>query len=394
MRRGFAKGGESGMVGGMKSLADLWATVAAWWHGIAENVIWKRGRLDITTGEVVWCALLLLAVLWGIRWLAHWVVRRLPEPVREDPDVPRRVVRGLYLVSLVLAGLAALAIMDIPYKRFIDIPLWKMGGRNITAGGLLWALGLLLAGRWISRVLAYWFVRRLPKAVREAPEMQTRVPRALYIAFFLLFVLGALQIAGIPLKTFTFLGSAIALGFGFGAQNLCSNIISGVILKLTRPLGKGDIIETDGRAGTVQVVGFRSTEILTFDGVHLEVPNSNLLSSTIVTRTTNSGMLRGSLTVGVSYDSDSRLVERLLTELVENHPTVVHEEGRANRVLFKNFGDSALEFQVLYWVDIGKTTLDIVGGELRHAILETFRANRISIPYPQVDVHMPEGAGK
>ena len=319
----------------------------------------------------------------------HWIVRRLPESVREDPNVPKRVVRGIYLVSLVLVGLAALAIMDIPYKKFIDIPLWHMGGRAITAGGILWALGVVLVGRWISRGLAYWFVGRLPKAVREAPEMQTRVPRALYIAFFLLFVLAALQIAGIPLKTFMFLGSAIALGFGFGAQNLCSNIISGVILKLTRPLGKGDIIESDGRAGTVQVVGFRSTEILTFDGVHLEVPNSNLLSSTIVTRTTLTKMLRGTLTVGVSYDSDTRLVEKLLTELVENHPSVVHEEGRANRVLFTDFGDSALEFKVLYWVDIGNTTLDIVGGELRHAILETFRANGISIPYPQVDVHMP-----
>ena len=374
---------------GMKTLADFWAAAGTWWHGIAENVIWKRGRLDITTGEVVWSALVLLAVLWIIRRLAHWIVRRLPEPMREDPDVPRRLVRGLYLVSLVLVGLAALAIMDIPYKRFIDIPLWKMGGRTITAGGLLWALGVLLAGRWISRALAYWFVRRLPKAVRSAPEMQTRVPRSLYIAFFLLFVLAALQIAGIPLKTFMFLGSAIALGFGFGAQNLCSNIISGVILKLTRPLGKGDIIESDGRAGTVQVVGFRSTEILTFDGVHLEVPNSNLLSSTIVTRTTLTKMLRGSLTVGVSYDADTRLVEKLLTELVENHPSVVHGEGYANRVLFTDFGDSSLVFKILYWVDISNTTLDIVGGELRHAILESFRANGISIPYPQVDVHLP-----
>ena len=220
--------------------------------------------------------------------------------------------------------------------------------------------------------------------------MQTRVPRALYIAFFLLFVLAALQIAGIPLKTFMFLGSAIALGFGFGAQNLCSNIISGVILKLTRPLGKGDVVESEGRAGTVQVVGFRSTEILTFDGVHLEVPNSNLLSSTIVSRTTHTKMLRGTLDVGVSYDSDTRLVERLLKDLVNGHPMVVHEEGRENRVVFREFGASALEFKVLFWVDISQYTLDAVGGELRHAILESFRANGVSIPFPQMDVHLPD----
>ena len=378
-----------------ETITTYLAAAGKWWDGIAGNVIWKKGRLDITTGEVVRSVLLLMAVLWLIRLLAHWIVRRLPEPMRENPDVPKRVVRALYSASIVLVGLAALAIMDIPYKRFIDFTPFHIGGKTITVGGILWAFAVVLAGRWISRGLAYWFVRRLPKAVREAPEMQTRVPRALYIAFFLLFVLAAIQIAGVPFRTFTFLGSAVALGFGFGAQNLCSNIISGVILKLTRPLGKGDIIESDGRAGTVQVVGFRSTEILTFDGVHLEVPNSNLLSSTIVTRTTLTKMLRGTLTVGVSYDSDTRLVERLLTELVEKHPSVVHEEGRPNRVLFQDFGDSALVFKVLYWVDISSTTLDIVGGELRHAILEVFRANGISIPYPQVDVHqIPSPAPK
>ena len=127
---------------------------------------------------------------------------------------------------------------------------------------------------------------------------------------------------------------------------------------------------------------------MTFDGVHLEIPNSNLLSSTIVTRTTHTKMLRGTLAVGVSYDSDSRLVERLLKELVEGHPMVVHEEGRVNRVVFREFGESALEFKVLFWVDIGKYTLDEVGGELRHAILETFRANGVSIPFPQMDVHL------
>jgi small-conductance mechanosensitive channel len=376
----------------MKETITMWlADAGKWWNGIAGNVIWKKGRVDITTGEVVWSALLVLAGLWLVRWLANWIVRRLPEAVRDDPGVHKRVLRALYLVFFVLAGLSALQIMGFPFKTFAALGLGKIGGQNITVGGVLWALGLLLAGRWLSRWLAYGLVRRLPESVRDEPEMQKRVPRALYVAFFLLFVLAALQIMGIPLRTFTFLGSAIALGFGFGAQNLCSNIISGVILKLTRPLGKGDIVESDGRAGTVQVVGFRSTEILTFDGVHLEIPNSNLLSSTIVTRTTLTKMLRGSLEVGVSYDSDTRLVEKLLTELVENHPSVVHEEGYANRVLFKNFGDSALEFTILYWVDISNTTLDIVGGELRHAILESFRANGISIPYPQLDVNFPSG---
>lgn len=271
-----------------------------------------------------------------------------------------------------------------------DKVLWKYRGLDITVGEAVWTVVLLVLGRWVSRWLAYWITRKLPASVKDVPELQARWSRTLYIVLYLAFILAAVQIMGIPLKTFSFLGGAIALGFGFGAQNLCGNIISGVILKSTRPLKQGDAVEVDGRTGTVQVVGFRSTEILTFDGVHLEIPNSNLLSSTIVKRTTHAQLLRGALAVGVSYDSDTRLVEHLLKDVVNNHPMVVHEDGKVNRVFFQDFGPSALEFRVLYWVDIEKHTLDEVGGELRHEILASFRENGVPIPYPQMVVHLPD----
>ena len=275
-----------------------------------------------------------------------------------------------------------------------DTVLLSYRSVDITVGKVLWVAVLLLLGRWLSRWGARWIVRKLPESVREVPELQARWARTLYLLFGLGFVLAAVQIMGIPLRTFSFLGGAVALGFGFGAQNLCANIISGVILKSTRPLKQGDAVEVDGRTGTVQVVGFRSTEILTFDGVHLEIPNSNLLSSTIVKRTTHTQLLRGELMVGVAYDSDTRLVERLLKEVVATHPMVVHEAGKTNRVCFRDFGPSALDFKVQFWVDTGKRTLDEVSGELRHSILERFRANGVEIPYPQMVVHWPKEGGR
>lgn len=272
-----------------------------------------------------------------------------------------------------------------------DTVLWKHGKLDITVGEVALALVIILVGKWLSKRIAWWIVGRLPEKVREAPEMHSRAPRTLYLALWLVFWILALKVLGIPVTMLSFLGGAVALGFGFGAQNVCSNLISGVILKLSRPIGAGDIVEIDGRTGTVQFVGIRSTEILTFDGVRLVIPNSNILSTTIVTRTTHSNLLRGTLKVGVAYGSDARLVEHILKELVDNHPSVVHEEERPNRVFFSDFADSALEFKVLYWVDIEKTTIDAVGSELRHGILEAFRANGIDIPYPQLDVHLDRG---
>lgn len=272
-----------------------------------------------------------------------------------------------------------------------DTVLWKQGKLDITLEEVALALAIVVVGRWISRHLSRWLVGRLPAAVSESPAVRSRTTRGLYITLWLVFWIIALKVLGLPLTVFSFLGGAIALGFGFGAQNVCSNLISGAILKLTHPIGAGDIVEADGRAGTVQVVGFRSTEILTFDGIRLLIPNSNILSTTIVTRTTHAKLLRGAMTVGVSYDADSRLVERILSELLANHPSVEQDPDRPNRVFFSNFADSALEFKILYWVDIEKTSLDAVGSELRHAILEAFRANGIGIPYPQLDVHLVQG---
>ena len=113
--------------------------------------------------------------------------------------------------------------------------VWSGAGLTLTLREVLLALALVLGGGLASRLVAALFRRRI--APRMAASRQTRelAPRWIFLGLWALFLLAALRVLGVPLTVFNFLGGAIALGFGFGAQNLCSNLISGAIILVARP---------------------------------------------------------------------------------------------------------------------------------------------------------------
>ena len=240
---------------------------------------------------------------------------------------------------------------------------------SLKLGTLLFALALVIVGAIV--------------AVLVKRHLATRWIAFLVFAVFLGFAMHAL---GIPLTAFNFLGGAIALGFGFGAQNLCSNVISGIIIVLTQPYKRGDIVEVDGLAGTVSSVGLRATEVLTFDGINLVVPNSHFLQNVIVNRTTDDHSLRGIVTLQVSYGVDTRAVAERLRAIAAAHPAVVTAEGKAPWVLLDDFAASGIAFKLFFWVNLDVKTVPATASEIRHEIYAAFRSEGISIPYSRLDV--------
>jgi small-conductance mechanosensitive channel len=275
-------------------------------------------------------------------------------------------------------------------QQTLDRALWAGTGFTLTFGDVLFAVLLVVGGALVSRILASFFGKRLPRHLRQSHHVQEYAPRWIFFSVWSLFLLAALRVLGIPLTALSFLGGAIALGFGFGAQNLCANLISGVILLAARPYKVGDIIEVDAQAGTVLAIGLRATEILTYDGVNLVVPNSNLISNTIVNRTNYDRSLRGLVTISAAYDSDTRLVDDTLRAVAAAHPAVIHAPGKDPWVIFDNFGPGSLDFKLFFWVDTTRNNVAATASDIRHAALVAFRAKNISIPYPQVVVHAPK----
>ena len=275
-------------------------------------------------------------------------------------------------------------------RSILDRVLWAGSGFTLTAGDVLLAAVLVAGGALISRLLAGFLGKRLPRHLRQSHHAQESAPRWIFFTVWALFLLAALRVLGIPLTALGFLGGAIALGFGFGAQNLCSNLISGVILLAARPYRVGDIVEVDGQAGTVLAIGLRATEILTYDGVNLIVPNANLISHTIVNRTNYERALRGLVTLSAAYGADTRLVDDTLRAVAAAHPAVIHAPGKEPWVIFDNFGANGLDFKLFCWVDTTRNNVAATASDIRHAALAAFREKGIRIPFPQAVVHAPK----
>ena len=267
--------------------------------------------------------------------------------------------------------------------------VWQGETIVIRVGDVVWALALLVAGWVISR----WVGKMLRKKMeaRDVLSAPGREAAARWAGVTVLFfaVMGAMRALGLPLGVFGFLGGAVALGFGFGAQNVCNNLISGVIILVTQPYRKGDVVEVDGRAGTVESVGLRATEVRTFAGVDLLVPNSHFLQNTIVNRSHYDQPLRGDFAISVEYGVDTRAVEAAAS----GHPAVVKAKGKEPWAWLEEFGDSGILFRVYFWVDTRVQGVAATTSDVRHAAYAALRENGIAVPYPRMDVTVTkEGA--
>ena len=260
------------------------------------------------------------------------------------------------------------------------------GGQAITIGQLALVAALLLFGYLGSRFVGYLLGKRLANA-KLRPDVVYVFKRIAFFTIFILIILTALGLLGIPLTTFHFATGALAIGIGFGAQNIINNFISGWILMAERPIRIDDFIELDGATGVVEQVGNRSTRIRRSDGVHMLVPNSQLLERTVVNWTLVDREIRTTVRVGVAYGSPVQKVAELILKAVADQP-----ESKANpapSVAFEDFGDNALIFDAFFWCDVGgEKALREIRSAIRFRISQLFDDNGIVIAFPQRDVHL------
>ena len=196
-----------------------------------------------------------------------------------------------------------------------------------------------------------------------------------------------LDLLQVPLSAFAFVSGAIAIGVGFGAQNIINNFISGWILMWERPIRIGDFLEIGDAKGVVETINTRSTRIRRTDGVHMLVPNSQLLENMVVNWTLIDNRTRSIVRVGVAYGSPVRKVEELILRATDDHPDTLDDPKPV--VVFEDFGDNALIFDSYFWIDaVGERDLRKVRSEVRFAISDLFDEAGIVIAFPQRDVHL------
>jgi small-conductance mechanosensitive channel len=169
-------------------------------------------------------------------------------------------------------------------------------------------------------------------------------------------------------------------------QTLLKNFVSGLIILFERPFRVGDVLDVGGQRGTMTSIGLRASILQLWDGTETLIPNSTLLENNLTNWTYTTRRVRFTITVGVAYGSDPRRVMELMTEVAERHGLV--EKEPTPQVLFTEFGDSTLTFELRFWADVSKANSAQVSSDLRLMIAGTFAENGIVIDYPQRNIHL------
>jgi potassium efflux system protein len=268
-----------------------------------------------------------------------------------------------------------------------NLELWVIDEHGVTVKKMVMALIILFVGFiFVKRVILFW-IRGLLARVHMKETTTAAVEKIINYFIVFLLVLFALRVVNIPLTLFTFLGGAVAIGVGFGAQNLINNFISGFIVMAEQPIKIGDLVEIEGTFAMVEEIGARCTRIRTGANVHILVPNSSFLEKNIINWTLSDKEVRAQVTVGVIYGSPVREVERLMLQAADEHKKV--RKSPKPFVLFNDFGDNALIFDVYFWISMIRV-MDrrIIESDLRFHIDKLFREAGIVIAFPQRDVHL------
>ena len=272
-------------------------------------------------------------------------------------------------------------------KRIWELQLWQIESHPVTLGKLIIAVLVLFVGLWfVKHILAAAAKRAKPYLHFRESTFAAIFKLILYSSYVLLILL-ALNIVEIPLTAFAFLGGALAIGIGFGGQQLINNFISGFILMAERPIRIDDLVEVEKVIGKVEEIGARSTKIRTGENIHILVPNSKFLETIITNWTFSDKTVKTKISVGVVYGSPVGEVRRLLTKAVTDTEKTLKNEPPL--VLFKDFGNNALIFEVYFWIRV-TTPLErkIIESEVRFLIDELFRETGIVIAFPQRDTHL------
>lgn len=357
-------------------------------------LLWCVGYKQL--GEVllgkIWSAagvyLLIMLIYYVLQgWLQKW--HTTLDRSNEAAQFLARSFKSLLLYATIAAAviiiLELLGLMS-PLQRLLSFPVLKLGVTQVTLWIILKAVFFLIAFIYASRLLQAYLDYKIYPSIGVDPGLGYALNTFFKYSTFAIGFLISLKIVGIDLRFLLVFAGAAGIGIGLGLQNMAANVISGFAIIFGRKIRKGDWIEVGDTLGVVTDIFLRATNVRNRDNVEYLIPNSNLMSNTIVNYSLSSPMVRIELAVGVSYGADPQKVRDILLAVAEKEPMV--EKYQKPEVRFTQYGDSSINFELLIWIDVRKTARRAVRSALYFAIFEELKNAGIEIPFPQRDIHI------
>ncbi|MCF8228181.1 MAG: mechanosensitive ion channel [Bacteroidales bacterium] len=270
-------------------------------------------------------------------------------------------------------------------KEFINYKILDTKSVDVTVYHILVSLAIIISALILVFIIKKLIFRRVRS---ETFDKGTANSLFLIIKYFIwIIVIGLiLETVGVKLTLLIAGSAALLVGLGLGLQNIFTDIVSGFFMLFERNIKVGDVVELeDDMIGRVEQVGLRTSKIKTRDNIISIVPNHKFINDRVINWSHMDQKTRFHVDVGVAYGSNIALVKKVLLEVAEKNQDITHKPEPFVR--FLNFGNSSLDFQLFFWTE-KSFEVENIKSDLRFEIDGAFRSNKITIPFPQRDVHM------
>lgn len=288
------------------------------------------------------------------------------------------------------------------YFKFLSdalaLRLFSVGETNVTVSALLMAL-IFVVGVWWFASLLERSVHRMTRRYANEPWKFARIHLLSRLLRYGVWVIGTvvgLNYLGIDLTSIALLGSAFAVGLGFGLQNVFSNFVSGVIILLEQSLKVGDFVELEsGVRGHVREIAMRYTRVTSNDALDVLVPNSEFINGRVVNWTLDDSYRRMHIPFGVAYGTPKELVREAGIAAAQCVEGVVEDDQKRSAVWLIAYGDNSVNYELVVWADRALTTSPAgTHARLMWALDDELALRKIEIPFPQRDLHIRSGTLK
>jgi potassium-dependent mechanosensitive channel len=361
------------------------------------GVLWCIGYKDFT--RTLWIKTWAVAGVYiGFSLIYHMLMIRFQkwsDGIELSDEKTHTLIRSIrvltFYITIIMAILVMLNLLGVmePIRKIMSFPIMSVGGSFLSLWVLLQAALMLAGFYYAAQLLCAYLDYKVYPSIGVAPGLAYAIDT--FLKYFMLF-LGAmisLQIVGFDLRSLMVFAGAIGIGIGLAMQSIASSLISGFVIIFGGKIRKGDWLEVSGTVGEVTDIYLRETNIKTRDNIEYLIPNSALISNTIINYTLSSPIIRIRVPFGVSYAADPHEVSRLSVSVAEKEPLV--EKVNQPAVWFDGYGDNSINFNLLVWMDIRKASANYVRSHLYYALFDVFKTAGIEIPFPQRDLHIRSG---
>lgn len=354
-------------------------------HSLANTITWLLLQW-LTIGMVSafgWphAALTVVASL-----LSAWLMIRLATLL----VVNRSVSRAISIIAWTVAALNIVGWLA-PAMAMLDSWSFDVGSLRISPLTLIKAGLALWFALWLAGTISSILERQLDRSVAVSPAMKVLGAKLVRITLILFAILVALSAVGIDLTALAVFSGALGVGLGFGLQKIFSNLVSGVILLMDRSIKPGDVISVGTSFGWINHLGARYASVITRDGIEHLIPNEELITQRVENWSFSDNLVRLRVPIGISYNADPRLAQRLCIEAA----LAVERVQRAPepKCQLIGFGNSSVDLELRIWIDDPSQGRGNVINDVLLGVWDRFHEHGIEIPFPQQDLHLRSAFG-